>query len=243
LLKEIKGEIQQWIGALLMKPEERENWRYSTGADNAIDIEERIMFSLLPKSNRSRLLDVGCGVGTISLELQKRGFEVYGIDFSSVAVEKAKEKGINAIVCDVDKDGLPFDDGYFDVVWAGDVVEHVFDPMFLFEEMSRVLKPIGKVLLTAPNDLNIFRRTYIFITGKSPQSNIYRKLRQCKHHTMFSLELLKYMLNEARLSPRLIGSVLQRPFSDRKYYSRSKILGLLFGIVFIVDAHKFESDL
>ena len=222
-----------------MKPEERENWRYYTGASNPIDIEERIMFSLLPKSNGGRLLDVGCGVGTISLELRHRGFEVYGIDFSSAAIEKAREKGITAIGCDVDKDGIPFDDGYFDVVWAGDVVEHVFDPIFLFKEMSRVLKPTGKVLLTVPNGLNIFIRTHIFITGKSPQSNIYRKLKQCKHHTMFSFELLQYMLSEARLSPHLIGSILNKPYSNRKFYSKSRILGILFGVVFIVDANKF----
>ena len=223
-----------------MKPEERENWRYSTGADNPIEIEERIMISLLPKSSGGRLLDVGCGVGTISLELQKKGFKVYGIDLSSVAIEKAKEKDINAVQCDVDKDGIPFNDNYFDVVWAGDVVEHVFDPIFLLKEMSRVLKPTGKALLTTPNNMNIFIRTYIFLTGKSPQSNIYRKYRQCKHHTMFSLELLHYMLNEAHLSPRLIGSILKMPYWNRKYYSKSKILGLLFGIVFIVDAIKFE---
>lgn len=221
-----------------MKPEERENWRYSTGSDNPIDIEERIMFSLLPECHGGRLLDVGCGVGTISLELQKRGFEVYGIDFSSVAIEKAGEKGLNAIECDVDKGGIPFGDDYFDVVWAGDIVEHVFDPIFLFKEMARVLKTTGKLLLTTPNDLNVFTRTGIFITGKSPQSDIYRKLKQCKHHTMFSLELLQYMLNEARLSPRHIGSIIKPPYWTRKYYSKSRMLGMLFGVVFVADAHK-----
>lgn len=221
-----------------MKPEERENLRYSKGVDSPIEIEERIMFSLLPESEKSRLLDVGCGVGTISVELQKKGFEVYGIDFSSVAIEKAKKKGINAVECDTDKEGLPFEDNYFDVVWAGDVVEHVFDPIFLFKEISRVLKPTGKVLLTIPNDLNIFTRIYIFITGKSPQSATYRILKQCKHHTMFSLELLQYMLGEAHLSTCLIGSILKKPNSNRKYYSKSKIMGTLFGTVFIVDARK-----
>ena len=222
-----------------MRPQDRENWRYSTGSDNPIDIEERVMFSLLPKPNKGRLLDVGCGVGTISLELQKRGFDVYGLDFSSVAIEKAREKGINAMKCDVDKDGIPFEDNCFDVVWAGDVVEHVFDPVFLLKEMSRVLKPTGKVLITTPNDMNLIRRTYIFISGKSPQSDTYRKLQQCKHHTLFSLELLEYMLSEAGFSPYYIRSIIKIPGSNRKKYTKSKILGMLFGIVFIVFASKF----
>lgn len=225
-----------------MKPEERENLRYSRGADNPIEMEEEIMFSLLPEAKGGRLLDVGCGIGTIALELQKRGFDVYGIDLSSVAVEKAKKRGVNAAVCDVDKDGIPFADGYFDVVWAGDVVEHVFDPVFLLQEMARVLKSDGRLLLTVPNNLNIYARTHIFLTGKSPQSHVYRKLKQCKHHTLFSFELLKYMLDEAQLSPKLIGAIIKLPFAKRKRYVESKIAGTLFGSVFIVAAGKPESS-
>ena len=221
-----------------MKPNERENLRYSAGAENPIDIEERIMFSLLPRIGKGRLLDVGCGIGTISLELQKRGFEVYGIDFSSVAVEKARSKGINAVECDVDEAGFPFEDKHFDVVWGGDVVEHVFDPIFFLEETARVVKPTGKVLLSVPNGINLISRTYTFITGKSPQSGVYRRLGQCKHHTLFSLELLEYMLNKAGLSKYHISSILRMPKSNKKRYSKSRMLGALFGSVFIVEAYK-----
>lgn len=222
-----------------MKPCERENWRYSTGSDNPIDLEESVMFSLLPKSGGGRLLDVGCGMGTISQELQNRGFKVYGIDFSSVAIEKARGKGINAIECDVDKDGIPFEDSYFDIVWAGDVIEHVFDPLFLLEEISRVLKPTGKVLISTPNDMNVHTRISIFITGKSPQSDIYRHLRQCKHHTVMSVELLEYMLTTAGLSSYSIGAIIRVTKLDREpRYSSNKILCKLFGQTLIVKAYK-----
>ncbi len=221
-----------------MKPEERENLRYLAHAENPIDIEEQVMFSLLPKSDGGMLLDVGCGIGTISLELQKRGFKVNGLDFSSVAVKKAKEKGINAIECDVDKEGIPFGDNYFDVVWAGDVVEHVFDPIFLLSEMARVVKPTGKVLLTVPNAMNLINRTYTFITGRSPQSGAYRRLGQCKHHTLFSLELLEYMLNKAGLPRYHLRFITRFPILSRQRHTKSKILGALFGTKFIVEAGK-----
>ena len=209
-----------------MKPQDRENWRYSTGYGCPIDLEESVMFSLLPKTGEGgRVLDVGCGVGTVSLELQDRGFEVYGIDFSSVAIEKAREKGVNAIECDVDGNGIPFEDGYFDVVWAGDVVEHVFDPMFLLEEISRVLKTTGKVLISTPNDMNLYRRIYMFVTGKSPQSNVYRKYRQCKHHTVMSVELLEFMCITAGLSLHSIGSVIALPrLKWSRKYSNNRLL-------------------
>jgi len=171
-----------------MTPVERENQRYSKGCQNPIDMEEEIMFRHLPHLNKGKLLDVGCGEGSVSLELQKRGFEVVGIDFSSVAVKKAKDKGINALELDVDKDGIPFENNFYDVVWAGDVVEHVFDPIFLLKEIERVIKKTGIILITVPNEMNLTRRVTLFVTGKSPQSDIYRELNQCKHHTFFSLE-------------------------------------------------------
>ena len=78
-----------------------------------------------------KILDVGCGIGTIAKLLKDDGHDVTGIDFSSVAVNKAKQLGIHADVVDVDKEGLPFEDGEFDIVYAGDIVEHVFDPIDL----------------------------------------------------------------------------------------------------------------
>jgi methionine biosynthesis protein MetW len=224
-----------------MKPCERENWRYSTGSDNPIDLEERVMFSLLPRPDGARLLDVGCGVGTVSLELLKRGFEVYGIDFSSVATRRAKEKGISVIECDVDKDGIPFEDHYFDVVWAGDIIEHVFDPIFLLGEISRVVSPTGKVIISTPNDMNICTRVSIFISGKSPQSDVYRHLRQCKHHTVMSVELLEYMLSTAGLSPYCMGAIMRVPkLMRRRIFSRNKLFCMLFGQTLIVEAHKIQ---
>lgn len=188
------------------------------------------MFSLLPVSNKSNLLDVGCGVGTISLELQGRGFNVHGLDFSSIAVEKARERGVTADICDVDKDGLPFNDDSFDVVWAGDVVEHVFDPVFLLREMRRVIKPSGKILIKVPNDTHLLRRFYLFVTGESPQSGVYRRWGQCKHHTLFSLELLEYMLSEAGMVPNQISSII-----DGRWHTKSRMLGLFVGGIFIVE--------
>lgn len=221
-----------------MRPQDRENLRYSKGFENPVAMEEKVMFSFLPESKGRRLLDVGCGEGTVSLELQRRGFDVYGIDFSSVAVKEAKGKGLNAIEHDVDKEGIPFNDNFFDIIWAGDVIEHVFDPMFLLREMRRVVKKTGKILITTPNDMSLSRRISIFLMGKSPQSDIYRKLGQCKHHTLFSLELLEYMLNDANLSSRRIGFVIRFPKTKIDRYSNNKILGKLFGRVFIVEANK-----
>lgn len=51
-----------------MKPRERENKRYAAGATNLVTLPKQLMFSLLPHSP-GKLLDVGCGIGTVTKEL------------------------------------------------------------------------------------------------------------------------------------------------------------------------------
>lgn len=223
-----------------MRAEERENYRYSKGAQNPTDKPEELMFSLLPSGSQKKLLDVGCGIGTIALELQKRGFRVAGVDFSEVAIKKCRQQGLDAIVSDVDKDGLKFSDNSFDVVWAGDVIEHVFDPIFLFKEISRVLKNDGRLLMTVPNDFNLRKRFKIFRSGKSIQSGVYRKLGQCKHHTFFSWELLSYMLDESKLFVDCYFSICGSRRSKSKKVTSNKVIGRLFGGKFIIGAHKLS---
>jgi 2-polyprenyl-3-methyl-5-hydroxy-6-metoxy-1,4-benzoquinol methylase len=222
-----------------MRAEEREDARYASGVGNPVELEENIMFSLLPDTRGTpmRLLDIGCGVGTISQLLAKRGFTVSGVDFSAVAIERARAAGVDAKVSDVDRDGLQYDASTFDVVWAGDVIEHVFDPINLIRESSRVLKPDGRFLFTVPNDFNLWSRLRIFLTGRAVQSEVYRKYEQCKHHTFFSWELLTYMLGRAGLKPAEVRSIYHVPKvgrTDRITHSAS--VGKLFGRVFIVAA-------
>ncbi len=221
-----------------MKPEERENLIYTKGKKNIIDIEEKVLLSFLPESGNKKLLDIGCGTGEITLELKNKGFDVTGIDFSEVAVKKAREKGLNIILSDFDKDGIKFPDNSFDIVWAGDIIEHVFDPMFLFKEIARVLRPDGSFLLTVPNDFNFYNRLLIFLKGKSIQSGLYRRFKISKHHTFFSLELLEFMLNSNGLKYDFLFSVFFIPWSKYKRIVKNKKIGELFGKTFIVKACK-----
>lgn len=196
------------------------------------------MFSMLPEANGKKLLDVGCGIGTISLELEKKGFRVTGVDFSEVGIDKCLEKGLNAILSDVDKDGLKFPDKSFDVVWAGDVIEHVFDPIFLLEEIARVLKDDGILLLTVPNNFSLRSRATIALLGRSIQSGIYRKLRQCKHHTFFSWELLTYMLDHSQFFIERYYSIVDRSRHRKASVTSNTLIGKWFGRVFAIGARK-----
>lgn len=113
--------------------------------------------------NGKKILDLGCGNGRIGALFIKNN-EVYGIDFSESAVEIANQKGIKAQVGDIGLK-LPFEDGEFDVVLLVEVMEHVFDPVFLLREISRVLKKDGILFCAVPNAGNFMNRLFFLLKG------------------------------------------------------------------------------
>jgi len=104
-------------------------------------------------SKELRFLELGCGTGEFldrvaSLDERLR---VWGIDISKLAIDKVKEKGFDGFALDVSQQELPFREGFFDVVYLGDVIEHLLDPDFMISEVKRILKKGGLVVLTTPN--------------------------------------------------------------------------------------------
>jgi SAM-dependent methyltransferase len=95
-----------------------------------------------------RILDVGCGTGTMLRELRRYG-RVKGVDADEQAVRLCRRRGIEDVE-QVSPGPLPFDDGSFDLVTALDVVEHVDDDVAMLRELRRVLAPGGTLLVSVP---------------------------------------------------------------------------------------------
>ena len=113
-----------------------------------------------------RVLDVGCGAGNMAHHLARYG-QVIGVDLQPKPLAVARQRGLE--VQEGSADDLPFDDHTFDLVTLLDVVEHVPNEHGVFGECRRVLKPGGKLMVTAPalmwlwsnNDvLNAHQRRY-----------------------------------------------------------------------------------
>jgi SAM-dependent methyltransferase len=99
------------------------------------------------------LLDVGCGPGTITVDLAGRVGETIGVDSSAEVVEAAAASlespdaasGSRPRYEVADVYQLPFDDDRFDVVHAHQVLQHLTDPVAALREMARVARPGGLV--------------------------------------------------------------------------------------------------
>lgn len=100
-----------------------------------------------------RILDVGCGDGNFSVLLKEacKAKEVYGIEISEKGVESAKNSGVKAFQLDIDEEDFPFEDSYFDAIFAGEIIEHLYDTDRFLDEVYRILKLNGLLILTAPN--------------------------------------------------------------------------------------------
>jgi len=115
------------------------------------------------KGDCKRVLDIGCGKGTFGVKLkQKLEIDVYGIDISEKSINIAK-KNIVAKKINIDKEDLPFKDSYFDGVFCGDVIEHLFDTDHLFREIRRVLKRSGICVITTPNLASWYNRIFLLL--------------------------------------------------------------------------------
>ena len=123
------------------------------------------VFSLLPSLQGKRFLDVGCGMGTFTLEAAAHGASAIGLDLApegiKAATRVAKEEKVDAasfILSDAAK--LPLESQTVDVVVAADFTEHLDDDTLtrVFGELARVTKPGGTFVIYTPEASHIFER-------------------------------------------------------------------------------------
>lgn len=97
-----------------------------------------------------RILEVGVGGEGGLIWLLKEKNEVYGGDVSDAAIRNCLRFGLNVTKVNLDKDKLIFEDDSFDVIFALEVFEHFSNPQYAIEELRRVLKPGGTLLISTP---------------------------------------------------------------------------------------------
>jgi len=113
-----------------------------------------------------RILDIGCRTGMLT-RYYASGNDVVGIDVDRRALDvAAAQLGIETIWADAEA-GLPFDDQSFDIVVAGEVLEHLADPAKVVADVRRVLRPAGLFAGSVPNAFRLKSRL-AYVRGRYP---------------------------------------------------------------------------
>lgn len=123
------------------------------GEDRYFNHERPELVALVPHDVR-RVLDVGCGSGALGAAVRRDrpGCAVTGVEWFEDAVARARTRLDDVWRIDLNAfDGLPAEDGAFDAIVCGDVLEHLLDP----ERTLRVLRPYlsssGRLVISIPN--------------------------------------------------------------------------------------------
>ena len=98
--------------------------------------------------SKARLLDVGCATGGLLSAAIARGWQAEGVEVSAEAAAHARARGLTVFQGDLIAARFP--DQSFDLVYMGDVLEHVPDCRAAVDEVARILRPGGRFYLRGP---------------------------------------------------------------------------------------------
>jgi len=180
---------------------------------------------LNPQSNT--ILDIGCFDGIFLSLVKNQDNDFYGLDASDWAIEHMQKKEIKIQKFFFDgKTKLPFEKDFFDIVIAGEIIEHIFDTDFFLEEISRVLKPGGRLLISTPNIASLGRRL-LLLFGANPITEVSpNEANSVGHIRYFTRETLKNIL--AKHGFKIISSHSDCINFSTKIRLKSAILAKVF---------------
>ncbi len=107
------------------------------------------LFERYKIASGSKLLDVGCGRGEFLKGFIEYGVLGYAVDQSSISKKYCPEAELR--ISDIENEGIPFPDNFFDTVYSKSVIEHFHYPERFVKEIYRVLKPGGLVITLCPS--------------------------------------------------------------------------------------------
>lgn len=168
-----------------------------------------------------RVLDIGSGEGEIAALLTQKRNAVVCVDIASHAVRKLRTRGFEAHQLDVDKDIFPFKRKSFDIVVAGEIIEHLFDPVAFLQKCHTLLRASGFVVVTTPNLASLGRRL-LLLFGKNPYTDPWVEKQGIGGHIRYYVpSTLKQVLSRAGFADISITSDIVKFDVKGRLYSRT----------------------
>lgn len=150
----LTAAIEPWLAHMRWRPDfaawrERRLWQERHQADRVARVR-----ALAPAAGAT-VLDLGCGMGGLSVALARAGYHVlpfdYNLDYCRITRLRGQRYGLALPVVRAAGEALPYPDASVDVVVCWDVLEHVRSLPAVLAEIRRVLRPGGAAVVTATN--------------------------------------------------------------------------------------------
>ena len=113
---------------------------------------------VLPPIAIGNLLEIGCSSGAYLLEIQKKGWVVEGIEYSSIAARKAIENGLKVQISSLEDAHAPTQ--AIDIIAAWMVLEHLHEPVAALKKIRGWLKPNGFLVASFPDSSSLMHKGF-----------------------------------------------------------------------------------
>jgi glycosyltransferase involved in cell wall biosynthesis len=203
----------------------------------------------LSKRPPLRILELGCGEGLLSAQLQRAGHTVVGIEKEDQAADKAAARGVQVIRADLETFDFRTLDQPFDLVIAVDILEHLRNPDEVLMRAVKALQSDGSVILDVPNVANIVVRL-LLLMGYFPYGG--QGILDRTHVNFFTMRSALEMVRQSglkvqdvtvtplplpRVFPRFSKTWIGR-IAYRALISLTRVFRTLFGYQFLIEGNK-----
>lgn len=226
-----------------LKAQQNVHWWFVGKREIVIDFAQT--HAGLKEDPKNQILDVGCGMGLMLNVLAQYG-RIYGVDMEQEAVdycnECLKEDHIDGqVVLGSLPNAIPFQDGFFDYIFALDIIEHVEDDIGALNALRNMLKPNGKLIITVPalmsmwsynDELNHHFRRY-------EKDELIRKVRDAGLSIIKCSFYNSYLFFPAWLV-RKVKNLLHVQSSDVTESSKDGFINGLFKKIFVSEKYRLR---
>ncbi len=196
----------------------------------------RVLKRIYHNGTGKKILDLGAGNGKISQFFLDCGYDVYGIEWTKAGVEHLTKIGVKAQKMDLEKFPYDYENEYFDEIFWGDNIEHLYFPETVTKEIYRILKPGGRLVLSTPNHGWIINRLYYLFMGVPRRTEGQKtKIWEWQHIRYFNKPTIKEFLNHCGFTQnfRFYAAERRQPFSFLSQYFPA-----IMGSVMIIEICK-----
>ncbi|MEK6899455.1 MAG: class I SAM-dependent methyltransferase [Nanoarchaeota archaeon] len=189
-----------------------EYWNKNRKQKRTLYHREKLVLSFIKKlSTKSKyFIDAGCGHGDFLFYIQKLfpELKIKGLDYSKKEVQEARKNGFDVIQSDFEE-GINLKSEIYDIAYAGELIEHLYNPDIFLSEMNRILKKGGYLILSTPNLCAWFNRILLLLgiqplfvemstksklVGSGPLKGLKDGSRPVGHIRIFTIDAIKDLL-------------------------------------------------